>query len=276
MSSGIENIRGKYLNLEKFGIDVYVEHYGSANDKNPLVFIHTAGADGRQWHDILLKMPQNRRYILIDLPGHGKTYPVNWKPIYTLNDYVDIFDEIIMALRINDFYLVGAAVGSRIAISYGVTKGLKKINGIALFSPAHYLVGDWYGSAGSFQRDLPDSLSIACWFLELSSKKALPPNLSKVSWFPLQNAYEVGISDEISGTLDVRDGLKAVEYPVLLIRGKDDPLIQREHLEDMQQYIKNCRISEVQNAGLFLHVENPNECSKLLIEFTGITGNSSR
>lgn len=273
MSSGIENIRGKYLNLEKFGIDVYVEHYGSANDKNPLVFIHTAGADGRQWHNILLKMPQDRRYILIDLPGHGKTYPVNWKPIYTLNDYVNILDEIIRALGINNFYLVGAAVGARIAVSYGVTKGLKKIKGAALFSPAHYLAGDWYGPVGSFQRDLPNSLSIARWFLELSSKNAPPPNLSKVSWFPLQNAYEVGISDEISGTLDVRDGLRAVGYPILLVRGKDDPLIQREHLEDMQQDIRNCRIAEVQNAGLFLHVENPDECSKLLTEFIG---NSSR
>lgn len=76
MTSAFEPIVGRYLNLALSGRPhrLYVEEAGEGI---PLVCLHTAGADGRQFRHILNDGAVTRdfRVIVFDMPWHGKSLP---------------------------------------------------------------------------------------------------------------------------------------------------------------------------------------------------------
>jgi len=77
MSAHIENITGRYVHLQLEGRDnrIFFEEAGSGI---PLICLHTAGADSRQYRDILADERVTSRYrvITFDLPWHGRSSPV--------------------------------------------------------------------------------------------------------------------------------------------------------------------------------------------------------
>jgi pimeloyl-ACP methyl ester carboxylesterase len=194
---------------------------------------------------------------MVDLPGHGKTFPINWKPIYEKKDYVQFVKNFLEAVDINNFALSGDAIGARISLMYGATVDDKRLKGLILFEPAEYIPGDWYGPMGSLESDLPDSLSISRWFLKLCSSRTPREAASKVSWLPLSNAYQIGLADLYQASLDIRERLSKIDYFVSLIRGVDDPLVSMKDLQEMKKKFKNAEVREIELAGHFAPVENP-------------------
>ena len=71
-----EPIIGRYFNLNFEGRDhrIYFEEAGSGI---PLVCLHTAGADARQFRHLMCdaKITAHYRVIAFDLPWHGKSNP---------------------------------------------------------------------------------------------------------------------------------------------------------------------------------------------------------
>ena len=74
--SKIEKINGKYLNLNinKQTNRIFFEENGNGT---PLVCLHTAGSDSRQFRHLLnsKEITKNYRVIAFDLPWHGKSNP---------------------------------------------------------------------------------------------------------------------------------------------------------------------------------------------------------
>ena len=74
--STIEKINGKYLNLNinKQTNRIFFEENGNGI---PLVCLHTAGSDSRQFRHLLnsKEITKNYRVIAFDLPWHGKSDP---------------------------------------------------------------------------------------------------------------------------------------------------------------------------------------------------------
>ena len=72
----IEKTRGQYLNLsfENLNYRIFFEEAGSGI---PLVCLHTAGSDSRQYRHLLndSEITKNFRIIAFDLPWHGKSSP---------------------------------------------------------------------------------------------------------------------------------------------------------------------------------------------------------
>ena len=67
---------GRYLRMDIEGRPhrVYVEEAGEGT---PLLLLHTAGSDGRQWRDLLNDAEITRRFrcIAFDMPWHGESFP---------------------------------------------------------------------------------------------------------------------------------------------------------------------------------------------------------
>ena len=76
MHGSIEPITGKYLHVDIMGepCRVYFEENGQGI---PLVCLHTAGSDNRQFRHLLCDEEITRKYrvIAFDMPWHGKSYP---------------------------------------------------------------------------------------------------------------------------------------------------------------------------------------------------------
>ena len=76
----IEPIVGRYIHLHLGGRDnrvYYEESVLAENPTIPLVCLHTAGADGRQFRHLMTDEDVTRhfRVIAFDLPWHGKSLP---------------------------------------------------------------------------------------------------------------------------------------------------------------------------------------------------------
>jgi pimeloyl-ACP methyl ester carboxylesterase len=118
---GFEPILGRYLNLELLGRPhrLYVEEAGTGI---PLLCLHTAGSDGRQYRGLLNdeRVTKHYRVIAFDMPWHGKSSPPegyqNEDYKLTSRDYIRMILEISDALKLDKPVVMGCSIGGRIVL----------------------------------------------------------------------------------------------------------------------------------------------------------------
>lgn len=121
MTPNFEPITARYLNLELLGKPhrLYVEEAGSGV---PLVCLHTAGSDSRQYRAVLNdpEVLAHHRVIAFDLPWHGKSSPpAGWQDTeYRLSadDYETIVMQVIAALGLEQPLVMGCSIGGRLVL----------------------------------------------------------------------------------------------------------------------------------------------------------------
>jgi pimeloyl-ACP methyl ester carboxylesterase len=121
MSPRFEPISGRYLNCTLLGEAhrLYVEEAGSGI---PLLCLHTAGADGRQFRGLMndARVTANFRVIAFDMPWHGKSSPpAGWQDKeyqLTSRDYVRLIVDVADALELDKPVAMGCSIGGRIVL----------------------------------------------------------------------------------------------------------------------------------------------------------------
>jgi pimeloyl-ACP methyl ester carboxylesterase len=121
MSPRFEPITGRYLNCTLLGEThrLYVEEAGSGI---PLLCLHTAGADGRQFRGLMndKRVTDNFRVIAFDMPWHGKSSPpAGWQEReyqLTSRHYVDLIVGAADALELDKPVAMGCSIGGRIVL----------------------------------------------------------------------------------------------------------------------------------------------------------------
>ena len=157
MTSRIEPILGRYLHLDIFGRPhrIYFEEAGKGI---PLVCLHTAGTDGRQWRHFLNDEDITRdfRVITFDLPWHGKSYPPEGfeKEEYKLTapDFVEIIRSFCKALDLKDHVVMGCSIGGRIVLDLAAGYGDEFRALIGLQTSANHR--PWYDSSWMYRPDV--------------------------------------------------------------------------------------------------------------------------
>ena len=126
----IEAITGRYLNVDLAGRPhrIYFEESGPA-DGIPLLCLHTAGSDGRQFRAVLndREITQTYRVISFDLPWHGKSSPPPGfeMEIYRLTTalYVDTVMTVVRALNLQKPVVMGCSIGGRAVLHLALAHG---------------------------------------------------------------------------------------------------------------------------------------------------------
>ena len=121
MSPRFEPAIGRYLHLDLLGKPhrLYVE---DAGEGIPLLCLHTAGSDGRQYRGLLndARITKNYRVIVFDMPWHGKSSPpAGWENEeyrLTSRDYVRMILEVSAALELDKPVVMGCSIGGRIVL----------------------------------------------------------------------------------------------------------------------------------------------------------------
>ncbi len=119
MKAVVEPIVGRYMHLTLQGQDhrIYFEEAGSGV---PLLCLHTAGADGRQYRALLNdpEITARFRVIAFDMPWHGKSSPpAGWHDqeyLLTSQDYVAMILAVADALMLDKPVAMGCSIGGRI------------------------------------------------------------------------------------------------------------------------------------------------------------------
>jgi pimeloyl-ACP methyl ester carboxylesterase len=121
MTPGFEPVTGRYLHLDLLGKPhrLYVEEAGRGI---PLLCLHTAGADSRQYRGVMndARVLEHFRVIAFDMPWHGKSSPpAGWQDSeyeLTSRDYVRMIVEIADALALAKPVVMGCSIGGRIVL----------------------------------------------------------------------------------------------------------------------------------------------------------------
>ena len=116
----LEPIVGRYLRMPLAGRPhrVYFEEAGQGL---PLVCLHTAGADGRQFRHLLndAEVTRHFRVIAFDMPWHGKSLPpVGWQDEeYTLTTrgYVDLILAFCTELGVARPVVLGCSIHEKVS-----------------------------------------------------------------------------------------------------------------------------------------------------------------
>jgi pimeloyl-ACP methyl ester carboxylesterase len=126
----IETVTGRYLHVDLDGRPhrIYFEEAGPA-DGIPLLCLHTAGSDGRQYRGVLndAEVTKTFRVIAFDLPWHGKSSPPPGfeKDVYRLTTklYVDTVMTVSKALQLDRPVVMGCSIGGRAVLHLALQHG---------------------------------------------------------------------------------------------------------------------------------------------------------
>lgn len=128
MTPAFEPIVGRYLDVSIAGevCRVYTEEAGNGI---PLVCLHTAGADSRQFRHLQCDAAVTRhfRVIAFDMPWHGKSYPPagGHRREYRLSTqlYVDTVRAFCAAMQLERPVVMGCSIGGRIVLQLAHAHG---------------------------------------------------------------------------------------------------------------------------------------------------------
>jgi pimeloyl-ACP methyl ester carboxylesterase len=125
MSARIEPVIGRYVHVELSGRPhrMYFEEAGKGI---PLVCLHTAGADGRQFRHILndTEITRHYRVLVPDMPWHGKSLPPEGfeREEYRLTTagYTEMVGVFCDALELDKPVVMGCSIGGRLVLNLAI------------------------------------------------------------------------------------------------------------------------------------------------------------
>ena len=112
----IEAITGRYLTVTVGGAPrrIYFEEAGQGR---PVLCLHTAGADTRQWRHLMndAEVTAKNRLIAFDMPWHGKSLPPEGfetqEYLLTTDGYIETVLAVIDGLGLDRPVLAGCSMG---------------------------------------------------------------------------------------------------------------------------------------------------------------------
>ena len=116
-----ESITGRYIAVDIDGAThrIFLEEAGQGI---PLLCLHTAGTDSRQWRHVLNdpEITRHFRVIAFDLPYHGRSTPPDqwWMSKYrlTTRGYLAIIRAVWQALELHRPVVMGCSMGGAICL----------------------------------------------------------------------------------------------------------------------------------------------------------------
>lgn len=148
----VEPIVGRYVTVSVGGASrrIYFEEAGQGT---PVLCLHTAGADTRQWRHLLndAEITAGHRLIAFDMPLHGKSLPPEGfeteEYLLTTEAYIETVLAVMDGLSLDTPVLAGCSMGGRIALQLAALHPDRFAGFIAIeasdFQPAWYDI-DWF------------------------------------------------------------------------------------------------------------------------------------
>jgi pimeloyl-ACP methyl ester carboxylesterase len=269
-----EPIVGRYLRLDLDGRRhrLYVEEAGQGI---PLVCLHTAGADNRQWRHLLTDAEVTRhfRVLAFDMPWHGKSLPpVGWQDEeyrLTTQGYIDLVMTFIRTLGLERPVVLGCSIGGKIVLELARLHA-PAFRALIGLESADYQA-PWYDDTGWLHR--PDVHGGEVSGAMMSGLIA-PQSPSETRWDTLW-MYMQGGPGVFKGDLffyradgDFRDRVSQIDTsrcPLYLLTGEYDFSCTPEDTERTAAKIKGARVTVMREIGHFPMSENPAQFRRYIL-----------
>ena len=261
-------ITGGYIMVK--GIKIYYEKNNGPTDKGTIVCLHTAGRESRQYHGMMDIFADKYDMIAFDMPAHGKSWPLPGnKAINEYHAYGDFVWAFIETMNIENPIIIGCSVGGNMVYYMAQKYPVKAIVSMQgsdytphIDSSMSDLLNHPYCSVQYSHFDFSESL-IGCDAPEAAKEFIL--------WGVCQ---EIGITKKadlgLYNDFDVREGMKNITCPVLLIRGEDDWAVPESECQEVMQRLVNAKKimwKSIPRLGHFIAVEAPEIVCEAIEEF---------
>jgi pimeloyl-ACP methyl ester carboxylesterase len=270
----IEPIVGRYVRMTLGGRRhrVYFEEAGAGI---PLVCLHTAGADGRQFRHLLndAAITAHYRVIAFDMPWHGKSLPpAGWQDDeykLTTGGYVELVREFCVALGVERPVVLGCSIGGKIVLELARLHATEFRALIGLESADYQ--APWYDDTGWLHRPDVHGGEIAG---ALMSGLIAPQSPDESRWDTLWMYMQSG-PGVFKGDLffyradgDFRDRVASIDTrgcPLYLLTGEYDFSCTPADTERTAAQIKGARVTIMKEIGHFPMSENPAQFRKYIM-----------
>ena len=270
----LEPIVGRYLRMTLGGRPHRV-YFEEAGEGLPLVCLHTAGADGRQFRHLLndAAITTHFRVIAFDMPWHGKSLPpVGWQDEeYTLTTrgYVDLVLTFCEALGVERPVILGCSIGGKIVLELARLHA-SRFRALIGLESADYQA-PWYDDTGWLHRPDVHGGEVAG---ALMSGLIAPQSPDETRWDTLW-MYMQGGPGVFKGDLyfyradgDFRDRVAAIDTtacPLYLLTGEYDFSCTPEDTLRTAAKIKGARVTVMKEIGHFPMSENPAQFRRYIL-----------
>lgn len=260
-----EPVVGRYLNLELLGKPhrLYVEEAGEGI---PLVCLHTAGSDSRQYRAIMndAAITRDFRVIAFDMPWHGKSSPpAGWHTFeYTLTsrDYVEMILTVCDALSLDRPVIMGCSIGGRIVLHLGLQYPERFRALIGLQSGAH--AEPYYDLQWLHRPDVHGGEMAAGMVAGLIGPAASDFDRWETLWHYSQSGPGVFRGDLYFYTVDgdLRDKVEGIDTsisPLYLLTGEYDYSCTPDDTRALAASIEGAKATIMEGMGHFPMSEDP-------------------
>jgi pimeloyl-ACP methyl ester carboxylesterase len=270
----IEPITGRYLRMTLDGRPqrVYFEEAGRGI---PLVCLHTAGADGRQYRHLMNDeaITAHYRVIAFDMPWHGKSLPPpGWQREeyrLTTRGYTDLILAVCRALRLERPVVLGCSIGGKIVLELAIehAETFRALIGVeaADYQPPWYDDTTWLHRPDVHGGELAGALM---------SGLIAPQSPEATRWDTLWG-YMQGGPGVFKGDLyfyrvdgDLRDRIARVDTrrcPLYLLTGEYDFSCQPDDTLRTAAKIPGARVTIMKEIGHFPMSEHPAQFRRYLL-----------
>ena len=265
MSALFEPIIGRYLGLDFDGRRhrVYVEEAGTGI---PLLCLHTAGADGRQYRGVLNDPEIRARYrvIAFDLPWHGKSSPPagfeREEYRLTRDVYTRFTLAIADALELDRPVAMGCSIGGRLILNLAIEHAARFRALIGLQASAH--VAPYYDTQWLHHAEVHGGEVCAGVVSGLVGPDAPPADRWETLWHYMQGGPGVFKGDLHLYKLDadLRERVGAIDTarcPLYLLTGEYDYSCTPDETRAVAAAVPGARCTIMKGLGHFPMSEDP-------------------
>ncbi len=261
----IEAITGRYAHIDIGGTPhrVYFEEAGQGI---PLLCLHTAGSDARQFRAVLNDpvITQHYRVVAFDMPWHGKSSPpAGWeKQDYQLTTaaYTEQIMTVAQALEMQRPVVMGCSIGGRIVLDLAITHPTELRALVGLQSAAY--VERYYESAWLNHPEVHGGQACGAVAYGLTSPLSPDAHRWETVWHYMQGGPGVFTGDlffyQVEG--DIRARIGAIDTsvcPLYMLTGEYDYSASPKDTEAAAARIKGAKVTIMKGLGHFPMSENP-------------------
>ena len=261
----LEPIVGRYAHIELEGREhrLYFEEAGQGI---PLVCLHTAGSDGRQYRAVLNdpQVTKSFRVIAFDMPWHGKSSPPpGWEGEdyrLTTGAYTGMIMAIAKALELERPVIMGCSIGGRIVLDLALKHARELRALIGLQSGA--FVERYYDAAWLDHPEVHGGRACGAVAYGLMSPLSPRPEVWETVWHYMQGGPGVFTGDlyfyQVEG--DIRGRIGEIDTrlcPLYLLTGEYDYSASPRDTEAVTARVQGAKFTLMKGLGHFPMSENP-------------------
>jgi pimeloyl-ACP methyl ester carboxylesterase len=257
----LEPIVGRYAQLNDCRI-----YFEEAGQGIPLLCLHTAGSDGRQYRGVLndAQITKSYRVIAFDMPWHGKSSPpAGWQNEdyrLTTGSYTAMIMDFIKTLGLERPVVMGCSIGGRIVLDLAL-KHARELRALVGLQTGAF-VERYYDAAWLDHPEVHGGR--ACGAVAYGLMSPLSPESERweTVWHYMQGGPGIFTGDlyfyQVEG--DIRGRIGAIDTsvcPLYLLTGEYDYSASPRDTEAAAARIKGAKMTVMKGLGHFPMSENP-------------------